>query len=78
MSGRSVNRTTLFLGRLRPGDEPLSKDLTRAASDSLTDKTEAEVLAAIRKLAVREENTMVARVASGSYGSVIGSGMKNI
>ncbi|MCG8044423.1 MAG: reverse transcriptase family protein, partial [Candidatus Thiodiazotropha endolucinida] len=43
-------------------DEPLRKDLTRAASGSLTDKTEAEVLTAIRKLAVREENTMVARV----------------
>ncbi len=43
-------------------DEPLRKDLTRSAGGSLKDKTEAEVLAAIRKLAVREENTMVARV----------------
>ncbi|XP_071478837.1 uncharacterized protein [Diadema antillarum] len=43
-------------------DEPLRKDLTRAAGGSLTNKTEDEVLAAIKKLAVREENTMVARV----------------
>ena len=42
-------------------DEPLRKDLTRSCG-SLTDKTEADVLAAIRKLAVREERTMVARV----------------
>ncbi|XP_063956770.1 uncharacterized protein LOC135154494 [Lytechinus pictus] len=43
-------------------DEPLRKDLTRAAGGSLTNKTEDEVLTAIKKLAVREENTMVARV----------------
>jgi hypothetical protein len=43
-------------------DEQLRKDLTRSAGGSLTNKTEQEVLAAIKKLAVREENTMVARV----------------
>lgn len=43
-------------------DEPLRKDLTRAAGGSLTSKTEDEVLSSIKKLAVREENTMVARV----------------
>ena len=43
-------------------DEQLRKDLTRNASGSLTNKAEIEVLAAIKKLAVREENTMVARV----------------
>lgn len=43
-------------------DEALRRDLTRSASGSLTDKTEVEVLTAIRTLAVREENTMVARV----------------
>lgn len=43
-------------------DEPLRKDLTRSTGGSLTEKTEAEVLTAIRKLAVREENTMVAGV----------------
>lgn len=44
-------------------DEPLRKDLTRAAGKSLADQSEAEVMAAIKKLAVREENIMVARVA---------------
>ena len=44
-------------------DEPLRKDLTRTAGSSLTDKTEADVMAKIKKLAVCEENTMVARVA---------------
>ena len=43
-------------------DEQLRKDLTRNAGSSLTDKTAAEVMEAIKKLAVREENTMVARV----------------
>ena len=43
-------------------DEPLRKDFTRSAGGSLTNKTEKEVLAAIKRLAVREENTMVARV----------------
>ena len=42
--------------------EPLRKDLTRAAGGTLTNKTEAQVLAAIKTLAVREENVMVARV----------------
>ena len=43
-------------------DEQLRKDLTRNAGGSLTNNTADEVLAAIKKLAVREENTMVARV----------------
>jgi len=43
-------------------DEPLCRDLTRSAGGSLTDKTVDEVLVAIKRLAVREENTMVARV----------------
>ena len=44
-------------------DEQLRKDLTRTAGGTLTGKTEDEVLAAIKSLAVREENAMVARVA---------------
>lgn len=44
-------------------DEQLRKDLTRTAGGTLTGKTEDEVLTAIRDLAVREENAMVARVA---------------
>ena len=42
-------------------DEQLCKDLTRNAGGSLTDKSATEVMEAIKKLAVREENTMVAR-----------------
>ena len=44
-------------------DEPLRRDLTRSAGGSLTGKPVDDVLAAIKKLAVREENSMVARVA---------------
>ena len=44
-------------------EEDLRKDLTRCAGGSLTNKTETEVLEAIQQLAVRQENTMVARVA---------------
>ena len=43
-------------------DEQLRKDLTRNAGGSLTNKTADAVMEAIKKLAVREENTMVARV----------------
>ena len=42
-------------------DEQLRRDLTRAAGETLSAKSETDVLQAIRKLAVREENTMVAR-----------------
>ncbi|XP_053372940.1 uncharacterized protein LOC128546448 [Mercenaria mercenaria] len=43
-------------------DEPLRKDLTRTNGNTLTELSEKEVLTAIKTLAVREENTMVARV----------------
>ena len=43
-------------------DEPLRKDLTRNAGGTLTNKPIEEVMAAIKKLAVRVENSMVARV----------------
>lgn len=43
-------------------EDTLRKDLTRAAGGSLIHKPEEEVLAAIKCLAVREENAMVARV----------------
>ena len=39
----------------------LRKDLTRSAGVSLTNKPESDVLAAIKKLAIREENIMVAK-----------------
>ncbi len=44
-------------------DEQLRKDLTRNAGGSLAGMTEDEVFEAIKTLAIREENTMVARVA---------------
>ncbi|KAJ8349596.1 hypothetical protein SKAU_G00247260 [Synaphobranchus kaupii] len=44
-------------------EEDLRKDLTRAAGKSLADSDEKDVLAAMKALAVRAENTMVARVA---------------
>ena len=44
-------------------DEELRKDLTRAAGKSLINSDEKDVLAAMKSLAVRSENTMVARVA---------------
>ncbi|XP_052763302.1 uncharacterized protein LOC128205598 [Mya arenaria] len=43
-------------------DEPLRKDLTRTNGNTLTELTADQVLTAIKALAVREENTMVARV----------------
>ena len=44
-------------------DEPLRKDLTRYNGGTLAAKSIDEVMTAIRRLAVREENSMVARVA---------------
>ena len=44
-------------------DEQLRKDLTRNAGGTLTGMTEDQVFKAIKTLAIREENTMVARVA---------------
>ena len=44
-------------------DEQLRRDLTRNTGGTLAGETEEDVLAAIKALAVREENVMVARVA---------------
>jgi len=57
-----VNGQECVIQLLECCDDALRKDLTRLAGGSLTDKTETDVLIAIRTLAVREENTMVARV----------------
>ena len=43
-------------------DDNLCKDITRNAGGSLANKTVEQVLTAVKKLAVREENAMVARV----------------
>ena len=42
-------------------DDQLRKDLTRTADGTLTINTEAEVVAAMKRLAVQDENAMVAR-----------------
>ena len=57
-SDRARMRSTA-VGNLECCDESLRKDLTRAAGGSLTSKSEIYILAAIRLLAVRDENTMV-------------------
>ncbi len=57
-----VTGTECVVQLLECCDESLRKDLTRAAGGTLTSKDETTVLEAIRTLAVREENTMVARV----------------
>ena len=43
-------------------DDQLRKDLTKNAGGTLTDMTEEEVFTAMKRLAIREKNTMVARV----------------
>lgn len=43
-------------------DDNLRKDITQNAGGSLANKTVEQVLEAVKKLAVREENAMVARV----------------
>ena len=43
-------------------DEELRRDLSRSSGSGLSDKTEAQVLDAIKTLAVKEENIMIARV----------------
>ena len=52
----------LVLQLLECCDEEMRKDLTRTAGGSLADRTEAEVLAAIKQLGVRGENVLLARV----------------
>ena len=61
VSGTNISGKQCIIELLECCDESLRKDLTRTYG-ALTDKTHAEVLKAIRTLAVREENKMVARV----------------
>ena len=57
-----IERKDLIIQLLECCNEQLRKDFTCNAGGSLTNKTTDEVLTAIKKLAVREESTMVARV----------------
>ena len=58
-----ISRTDRVIQLLECCDDQLRKDLTRAAGKSFTTQSEEEVLRAIKRLAVQEENIMVARVA---------------
>ena len=58
-----ICRKDLVIQLLECSDEDLHKDLTHAAGGTLTEESEADVLTAIKTLAVTEENTRVARVA---------------
>ena len=62
MRATKLSGTDKVIQLLECCDEQLRKDLTRNTGGILTGKTEDEVLAAIKTLAVREENFMVARV----------------
>lgn len=62
MAATKVSGHEAVIQLLECCDEPLRRDFTRTSSGNLTDKTIDIVLCAIRKVAVCEENTMVARV----------------
>lgn len=61
--GTKITGSDIVTQLLECCEEDLRKDLTRAAGKSLVDSDEEEVLTAMKALAVRAENTMVARVA---------------
>lgn len=61
MSRQPVSQADKVIQLLECCNEQLRKDLTRNTGSSLTNKTANEVMEAIKKLAVREESTMVAQ-----------------
>lgn len=63
MTGTKLVGPDIVAQLLECCDEELRKDITRAAGRSLAGSDEKDVLAAMKALAVRAENTMVARVA---------------
>ena len=63
VAATKISGTDRVIELLECCDDQLRKDLTRAAGKSLTTQSEEEVLRAIKRLAVREENIMVAWVA---------------
>ena len=60
-NGSKLCGTDIVIQLLECCDEGLRRDLTRMAGGSLVNKSEQEVLNAIEALAVRRENSMVAR-----------------
>ncbi|XP_068232779.1 uncharacterized protein [Palaemon carinicauda] len=62
VNATAINGQEAVVQLLECCEDQLRKDVTRVAGGSLLAKPIAEVIAAIRALAVREENVMVARV----------------
>ena len=62
MRATKLSSTDRVIQLLECCDDQLRRDLTQNAGGTLTGKMENEVLAAMKTLAVREENIMVARV----------------
>ena len=60
VAATKISGTDRVIQLLECCDDQLRKDLTRVAGKSLTTQSEEEVLRAIKRLAVREENIMVA------------------
>ena len=61
-SATKIANEDIVLQLLECCEESLRRDLTRSAGGSLSDQSEADVLKAIKNLAVVAENTMVSRV----------------
>ena len=62
MKAMKLEDTDRVIQLLECCEEQLRRDLTPSAGGTLTEMTEDQVLKAIKTLAIREENTMVARV----------------
>ena len=62
MEAIKLSGTDKVIQLLECCDDQLRRDLTRNAGGTLVGKTEVEVLAAMKILAVREKNVVVARV----------------
>ena len=62
MGATRLEGTDRVIQLLECCDEQLCKDLTRNTGGTLAEMTEEEVFEAIKALAIREENTMIARV----------------
>lgn len=62
VNATKITRQERVVQLLECCNEPLRRDLTRSSGGSLASKSETEVITAIQRLAVREENVMVARV----------------
>ncbi len=76
-SATGITGNRLVLQLLECCDDELRKDLTRTAGGSLANKPEDDVLKAIKRLAIREENTMVARIELNSMNQDHGEAIRS-